>query len=75
MTSGWQEQIKNHENGFLFETLSVESLASCISEILSKNLTNKDLSKMGEESKKIASAFSEANYYKQIIGTSKPTAG
>jgi glycosyltransferase involved in cell wall biosynthesis len=65
-TSGWQEQIKDGQNGYLFNTLSLDDLTKAISKILSKDLTNQQLQKMGQTSQNIASAFGAANYYQQI---------
>lgn len=66
-TSGWQEQIKDGQNGFMFKTLELDSLTECIRKILSKDLTNTRLVDMSKSSEKIARSFSKSNYYQQII--------
>lgn len=66
-TSGWQEQIMNNKNGFIFNTLDINRLTECIRKILDRDLSNETLLKMSKESQKISSTFNDANYYNQII--------
>jgi glycosyltransferase involved in cell wall biosynthesis len=65
-TSGWQEQIVDGENGFLFNTLSVDELADCVERLLNKKLSNEALQAMGKASFEIAQKFSHADYQEQI---------
>ncbi len=66
-TSGWQEQIVDGANGFKFDTLKIDELAAAIERILNKSLNGKELVRMSSESQKIASTFSKADYYQQIL--------
>lgn len=65
-TSGWQEQIKDGKNGFLFETLSIDELTQAIEKILHTSLSNDRLLAMSQESQKIAENFSQADYFVQL---------
>ena len=67
MTPGWQEQIKDGENGFVVDTLDLDSLVESIGKLLSKELSNHKLVEMSRSSQRIASNFSSANYYDQIL--------
>jgi glycosyltransferase involved in cell wall biosynthesis len=66
-TSGWQEQVLDGENGYLFDDLNVDDLAKKISIILSKNNSDEKLAEMGLKSQQIAAKFSNANYYDQLL--------
>ena len=72
-TSGWQEQIIDGKNGFMFDTSSVEGLADSVEKILNKNLSNLDIRDMGNASFEIAQKFSTADYYEQISSLDKIT--
>ena len=66
-SSGWSEQINDKLNGYKFDMLDIESLASKIELLLNTEATsNDDLKKMSEESQKIAHGYTLNNYYSQL---------
>ncbi len=67
MASGWQEQIKDGVNGFRVNANTVEDFAKAISDILDTKLSTSKLAKMGLASQKIATSFSAADYYQQLV--------
>lgn len=77
-SSGWQEQMCNGKNGFLFDDLNIKDLAKKISLVLDRKTSSDTLLKMGLESQRIAQKFVRSNYFdqichdKQIINTRPP---
>ena len=65
-TSGWQEQIQDGKNGYLFDDLDVDDLAKKISYLLDIKNSNFSLAKMSLESQKIARNFVSADYFVQL---------
>jgi glycosyltransferase involved in cell wall biosynthesis len=67
-SSGWHEQIKDGENGYLFDDLKLASLAAKIELLLNKEtLSDTGLARMGKRSQEIAASFATSDYYNQII--------
>ncbi len=66
-TSGWQEQIQDSKNGFIFDDLNLRELAEKIEAVLNTNtLSNEQLAKMGQVSQNIIAKHAHASYYKQL---------
>jgi glycosyltransferase involved in cell wall biosynthesis len=66
-SAGWEEQIEDGKNGYLFDNLSLESLAGAIEKILDvQENSNNDLVKMSAASQKIATTFDQSDYYSQL---------
>lgn len=67
-SSGWQEQIKDGVNGYLFNNDDIDQLVDKIELLLNKKkTTSQQLSIMGGKSLDMASKFIEANYFDQIF--------
>jgi glycosyltransferase involved in cell wall biosynthesis len=66
--SGWQEQMINGENGYLFRNDSLKDFAEKIEIILNETkTTNSTLHGFGEKSQEIVLRFQSSDYFKQLV--------
>lgn len=67
-SAGWEEQMQDGKNGYIFDSLDLIDLAQKIESILDKDKnSNEQLAAMSNNSQVIAQQFSSANYYDQIV--------
>lgn len=66
-SSGYHEQIKDGENGYLVDTMDIEKFADAIEKLLNKDgLSNSKLASMSQKSLNISKAFLNADYFDQL---------
>lgn len=65
--AGVDEQLVDGVNGYLIDTNDIRHFSSRIEKLLSKKTANTDLLAMSQASREMISAYTDNNYYSQIL--------